>query len=170
MHCKLDQYILVWSDFDKDTSHWKKGFVMKNNRWYNCGLQLWVSLIFIVFRETELILCVQRNLSPLLNEKKALQKAATRKVWNNLRSCWPEQGEELIMEQVWVNLHLLFCILSVYCTFLFSNWKIYIAISKRGTEKLWEWELTCNWLTRTDLQRKERRQQLFFPSIPMLAN
>lgn len=89
--------------------------------------------------------CVQRNwtdsvcseklLSLLINEKKALIKAAIRKDWTKLRHCWPEQGEELITGHVWVNLQIFY---SIFCLsiLIFFLIKKYILLFLRYLEGL----------------------------------
>lgn len=86
--------------------------------------------------------CVQRNWNDplcseklqclLVNEEKALKEAAIRKYWKKkMRHCKPEQGEELIIEHVWVS-HKFFNILPVYSNFFFWMEKYILLLLKEG--------------------------------------
>jgi len=70
VHCKVVLFYYA-VNFAKIKAAEKKGFIMKNNRRYNCRLQLWIALILTVFRKTELILSSEKLLFLLINEKKA---------------------------------------------------------------------------------------------------
>lgn len=147
---------------------------MKNNRRYNCRWQLWVSLNgflwfslcseklnwFSVFRET---------IAFAVKWKEGIKKDWIRKDWKKIealltrtrgRANYGTSGSIFTFSILYF----------VYSIFVFLIEKYILLFLREGCR-------SCeneNWhvidLLEPNTKRKERRQQLFFPSIPMLAN